>query len=276
MLRLIFAWMFIVALLRTAPLTWAQDGINDLYINYALDHAILCTREEARWFYDALDGYFQLIDSIAQVKNSDTLLHWLRAFDQWDYDNWGPSHGDTCFGLGYLEPALMTAATFSVLEQLTGDIGEIPAQNSLRSVKEMAIFDQLAMDQLEVPISVLRINLVLKDLPHCSREQAIAFYDTIDGFQNQMDKLSPVDDWISLRVRFQLFHIWRRKAWAPFYEQPCGSILSLFNLLEFTAYRAALFKLTASEPSSELQRLVRFLRLIAAEDMATIEARARE
>ncbi len=276
MLRLLFSCSLIIVLLRTAPITRAQSGIKDLHINYALDQAILCTREEAKWFYGTLDGLFQQVDNSARVTDSDSLLLWLRAFDQWDKENWGSSHGDTCFGVAYLEPALMTAAMFNVLEQLTGDIGEIPAQLTFQSVQEMAIFDQLALDQPEVPISVLRINLALRDLPHCSGEQAMAFYDTIDGYQNQMDKLSLVDDRISLRVRFQLFQIWRRKAWASFYERPCGSILSLINLLEFTAYRAALFKLTVSQPAGELQGLVRFVRNIAVEDTAAIEAHARE
>lgn len=169
----------------------------------------------------------------------------------------------------------MAAVMSSALEQLSGDIGEIPAQNTLQIVQEMAIVDQLAIDQPQVPISDLRINLAQKDLRHCSGEQAIAFYDTIDDFQNQTDKLLRVNDWIPLSLRFPLFQIWQQKAWAPFYEQPCGSILSLINVLEFIAYRAALFKLTASEPPGELQRLIRFLRNIGAADKSTIEAHPR-
>ena len=268
--------MFIVALLCTAPHAWAGDGGKDLLINYALEQARQCTREEAKWFYDTLDSFFQQIKDIDRIKDTVAPLHWLKAFELWEYEHWGPTSGGSCFGVAYLEPALMTAAMSSALEQLTGDMGEIPAKNTLQIVQEMAIFDQLAIDQPEFPISDLRINLAQKDLRHCSGEQAMAFYDTIEDYQNQAGKLLLVNDWMPLRLRFQLFQIWRRKTWAPFHEQPCGSILSLINILEFTAYRAALFKLTVSQPPEELQGLIRFARNIGAADRSAIEAYARE
>ncbi|MCY4536782.1 MAG: hypothetical protein OXE52_00985 [Chloroflexi bacterium] len=277
-MRFVRGWMVFLTLAVVGLSVVAQEDAEDdqkLIINNIVDNPILCTHDQATTFYESLDGFQQSLNNIALVKNTDTLQFWLNIHKQWFDETWALLLAEGCHGAKMLIYALRAVASHNLLEHMIGDVGEIPAQDVMRDVRDMAVADLEAIKRTQYPESELQINLIITNLPYCSNNQAIAFYKTIDGYLQEMNKLILVDDWRSLRVWVGMLHAWRQEAWTSFYDQPCGIRLAYMFWIERLTYINALVSVVSGE-TPNIDNLIRPLRDTAAKDLAVIEAMTSE
>ncbi len=277
-MRFIRCWILLLIVAVSVLVTVGQEDVKDdqkLIINNMLDDPILCTRDQATTFYASLDGFQQLLNNITLVKNTDTLLFWLNIHEQWFDETWAPSLTEGCHGAKMLINALEAVASHNLLEHMIGDVGEIPAQEMMRDVWVMATADLEAIERNQYPETEMQINLIITNLPYCSNNQAIEFYETIDGYEQEMNKLALVDDWRSLGVWVGMLHKWRQEAWASFYDQPCGIRLVWMFWMEWLTYINALVRVVSGE-TPNIDYLIEPLSDVMTEDLAVIEAGTNE
>ena len=268
----------------TLVLVAQEDTKNEpvLGINYTIDDPRPCTREQAAKMYETLDGFQRQLKGLDLVTDLDSLADWFAEHNAWVEENWVWSYSDSCDGNAYLVRALNAHGRYRVLERMfavfTGfgiDAMFIsPRANALDEARALAAVDLAAMEEYKDSDIELALNSAVNDLPRCTAERAIQFYETIAGFEGNVAKLLEVDSWDTLfRWAFD-FHLWRTAAWEEFYEQPCGVTVMHIYDVESTTYLAALMQGAGleNEAAEQMTELIQEWRGYAEYDLEVIEA----
>lgn len=221
----------------------ASAQIEDrLAINVGLpdeQYVMLCDSDEARTFYDGLDDAQGLLDSIPDIGGAGSETMWLNSFYRWMHEQFvAVGAGPYCLPQFTNLMALMQLMMYRVGEQYIGNAGEVEAERLLPLMHEMARLDLPRLNAGPVPPNELVLNQPFMQIPYCNVEQARAFYDTVDGYSEQFERLELVDDVRSLSRWVASFQKWVATDWSPFYEHPCGAVLLLVYIGEAMAYAA--------------------------------------
>ena len=240
-------WILLLALAVIGAVTTTQDAtITDgLSINNNFEYVELCSGEQATAFYISLHGYQRQLDKLAGVEDGDALVEWYESYDDWFSKNWKSSFNDSyCHGIEYLVLMLSPYTAYSAIEGMIGEFGSKPAQDVMQTLLEMAAADFTTMAKDEFSESDLEINRMITDLPLCSDEQAIRFYDTVEEYFGKANQVVRLNSLHSLKRWLVIYRSWHGKAWEAFYEKPCGGSLMFIHWLESEAYWAGLDQVT--------------------------------
>ncbi len=237
-----------------------------LEINQTVDEMVPCSRGDAAAFYDSLDGYLELLDSLARLDDLDALGDWYADYNGWIAASWSRFTANGGTGISIMIQALEAHARHSILEQFCGDAGEIHADAALAQLRKMAVVDRAAMELNDSPEVDLEINRLARQIPRCGEDRALAYYATRDGYEKVTDALLKVDSFESLRDWLLAFQAWRNKDWGDFYARPCGAILGDMYYVESRTYLLALMHLVGEDVNQA------FLEL----NMATLEKELRD
>lgn len=253
-----------------------------LGINYTIDDPLPCTREQASKMYETLDGFQGQIKGLDLVTDLDSLADWFAESNAWVEKNWVWSYSDSCDGNDYLVRALNAHERYRILERMFGVFTGFgidamfvsPRADALDEARAMAEVDLAAMEESDDPDIELALNSAVNDLPRCTPERAMQFYETIDGFEGSVAKLLDVDSWDALFSWAFDFHLWRTAAWEEFYEQPCGVTVMHIYAVENKTYLAALMQGAGleDEAAEEITQLIQDWRGYAEYDLEVIEA----
>ncbi len=243
-----------------------------LFINSPIADPRPCTRSQAIRFYSTLRGFQQQMEALSSIKDDEQLGVWFAEFNAWTDANWKQVYADPCDATSFFTTALRATSWWAVLSTVTSIRGEIPADAIMRIVLELAEYDTYAMELVSTPKIILQLNRIVRDLPPCSPEQAIAFYATIDKLEEQSRALLHVDSNKSLVAWVFAFQEWREDTWGRFYDEPCGLILENICHLESRIYAAACMQYNedSSGAASVITKAIDEWRSIATSDMATI------
>lgn len=271
-MQLLRSWILLLALAVTGAVASAQDvTITDgLSINNSLEHIELCSGEQAKAFYISLHGYQQQIDEIAAVKVGESLEEWFLSYNDWHGKEWGAFLDDNyCHGIEYQILMLSPHTAYSAIEGMIGEFGPKPAQDVMQTLLAMAAADFTTTAKDEFSDSDLEINRVITDLPLCSDEQAIGFYDRVAEYFDKASQVARVNSLHSLQLWLVIYRSWHGKAWGAFFEQPCGGSLMFIHWLESEAYWAGLDQVMVGR--NWLHFTIDAIRGQANADMALIE-----
>jgi len=244
----------------------AANSDRKLLINSSVDELRLCTREQATAFYASLDGYFALLDSLAQVDDLDELGDWFEESNSWKEANWSRHPEKIGTGISLMIQALNAHMYHSVIEQFVGEVAEIPADQAVADLRKMAVVDQATMELNDSPDIELELNRIARQIPPCGEDRALEYYATREGYERVTSTLLRVAAFEALRQWLVTFHEWRREAWGEFYERSCGAILGDLYFVESRTYLYA-FMHTVGEDVNQ-----RFLEL----NMSTYEKELRD
>lgn len=117
----------------------------------------------------------------------------------------------------------------------------------------------------------LYINSPIADPKPCSREQAAMLYRTLDGFQQQFEKLSSVRNDEELEVWFGGFNDWTDKNWGPVYANMCDGTSFFTRALRATALWAVLKRVTNIEGTIRADATMELLLPLMEFDMSAME-----
>ena len=285
-------WRCILLTLVFVALTFviaAQEDENDeptLGINYTVNNPLPCSRAQATELYATLDGFQQQIDSLALVRDLETLGAWFSQHNDWVDENWSLSVFGFCDGLEFLLRALIAQARYRAMDRMiTADVGFSldqmfvePRSDALELARELAEIDLAAMEENQDPEVELALNKTASGLPRCNPDRALAFYATIDGYEDQVEALLQVESWESLLGWAFNFHLWRTEAWEDIYEQPCGAALTDTFVIEATTYMAGIRLVSglAAQAADDLTKEIGKWRAYAERDAAAIESETRD
>ena len=267
----VFIMLFTSLMIVSSGIAQDEERSKSLLVNHVLDNAFVCTYEQATSFYETLHGFKERLDEIGLVGDRADLDAWLGEYLQWVVDNWAPFTFEGCQGISFLLDKLHMTAYLTLIQQKTSELGEMFDDDTLNDVETIALVD-LANIERKRPIDVLRINEPIMTWEQCTGDQAIAFYQTLDGFVNQTDDLKLVDEWEALKTWMIRFRRWRDVAWEAIYEAPCGGLLPIARGLELTAYLAGLTQVLEGRTGDALERTIQAMRVAAEADLAVIEA----
>ena len=271
-MRLVDCFFAFIVAAFVCHIAVAQDVPSNLrlHINNDFEQVELCSAEQATEFYISLHGYQRQIKKIAGVKDGETLDEWYLSYNDWYRKEWGTHLDDNyCHGIEYLILMLSPYTAYSVIEGIIGEFGPKPAQDVMSSFLEMAASDFTSMAQDDFDVSELRINHLITDLPLCSDERAIEFYDNLEGYAGKVNQLGRVKSWHTLKLWLVVYRSWHGKAWESFYEEPCGGSLMFIHWLESEAYWAGLDQVTVGR--NWLTETIGAIRGQADADIALIE-----
>lgn len=267
----------------------AQDDAPDevmLFLNRTIDEPIFCTLDEAQAFYQTLDGFQIFLDELALMENAENLAEsWLDEYALWLQEHWASFDDNPCGATRPLMDLLRAKVMYSMLEAAIGEIGEIPADEAMTYARALEETDLQLMDSDDASESELELNRLFADLPRCIVEQALAFYETIDDYTRITSDLGSTgalwhvdaDELVgALFTWAESFDAWRREAWSPYYEAPCGGTQIYVFHLEYRAYLAALLRGAGADPSAMLANTVQVLLDIAEYDKSLIDSMSGE
>lgn len=234
----------------------ASAQIEDrLAINVGVPSATatrFCNNSGARLFYNALDDAQPLIDSIADLQGSATETIWRRNYERWEDKYFDPVPPDlNCL------PALVNLIvvdwliTERYIERYIDDFGEVQAERLLPLIHQMARLDLPALNAGTAEPEALVLNQPYLQMPHCSIQQAQTFYDTIEGYVEQVERLDLVNDRQSFRRWADAFQSWLDSHWSPYHEQPCGWTLFMIIFGAYAGYTDGFNLAEGREDSSQ-------------------------
>lgn len=233
--------VFLVAFIGGGTAAQIEDQlvINVGVMSRALEES-LCDSQQARRFYEALDDGQDLLDSIPDIRGTDSLQLWLNSHHRWqeDFDQ-SASEGLLCMPSALYISALDWLIHHQLIEQFIGDAGDIEAKRLLPLMHEMAQLDLPLLNAGPVEPYALVLNQPFIQIPNCTVAQAQTYYYTGIAYSEQVERLVLVNDVTSLGRWIALYQAWIAAHWAPFYQQPCGWILNSLYLAERHAYRDA-------------------------------------
>lgn len=278
--------LLIMTLAALAAATAAQDGREApaLGINFMIDAPVLCTREQATAVYETLEDFQRQINDLELVNDLDELADWFAVHNAWVEAHWAWAADDSCDGVDYLLRALHAQVRYRIMERMLAKQTGIsldqlfvdPRADAMDVAHEMAEIDLQAMEESTEADVALKLNGAVADVPRCSAERALQFYATIDGFEENVEKLLEVDSWQDWNSWAFNFHLWRIDAWGDFYEQPCGVTLMHTYNIEAQTYLAGLMIMVDIDPSDQLSDLIQQWRAYHEYDLAVIAAMSGE
>ncbi|MCY4062920.1 MAG: hypothetical protein OXG53_11180 [Chloroflexi bacterium] len=116
----------------------------------------------------------------------------------------------------------------------------------------------------------LYINSPIADAKPCTREQAAMLYKSLDGFQQQIAKLSSVKDDEQLADWFAGFNGWTEKNWGPVYANMCDGTSFFTRALRATAMWAVLSRITGIKGEISADAMTEFLSKLADYDLSAM------
>ncbi|MCY3781335.1 MAG: hypothetical protein OXG78_13565 [Chloroflexi bacterium] len=284
-MRVLHSPLLILLLVLFNFATAAQDdapGEVMLFLNRTIDEPIFCTLDRAQAFYQTLDGFQIFFDELALMEGAEYLAEsWLDKYSRWLQEHWATFDENTCGATRPLMDLLRAKVMYSLLEGAVGEIAEIPADEAMTYARALEEIDLQLMDSDEASESELELNRLFAELPRCSVEQALAFYETLDGYTRITSDLGStgalwhVDSDELVEAVFtwaESFDEWRREAWSAYYEAPCGGTQIYVFHLERRAYLAALLRGAGADPSAMLANTVQVLLHIAEYDKSLIDS----
>ena len=233
--------LIIATLSITVIVGSAAAQIEDrLAINVGVPSATatpLCNSQGARLFYDALDDAQDLLDSIPDLSGRETEIMWTRSYDRWGAEYFDPVPADlNCLPALVNLVAVDWLITERSIEHYVGDLGKVEAERLVPLMHQMARLDLPTLNAGPTEPHELVLNQPYLQMPNCSIAQAQAFYETINSYTEQTERLELVNDRTSLRRWMAGFERWIAEHWSPFYEQPCGWVLFMTVYGAYAAY----------------------------------------
>ncbi len=274
-------FLFFINSFVTAAQEDATGGVM-LFLNRTIDEPIFCTLDRAQAFYQTLDGFQIFLDELALMESAENLAEsWLDEYSRWLQEHWATFDENTCGATRPLMDLLRAKVMYGMLEAAIGEIGEIPADEAMTYARALEETDLQLMDSDDASESELELNRLFAELPRCSVEQALAFYETLDGYTRITSDLGSTgalwhvdaDELVgALFTWAESFDAWRREAWSAYYEAPCGGTQIYVFHLERRAYLAALLRGAGADPSAMLANTVQVLLDIAEYDKSLIDS----
>ncbi len=243
-----------------------------LYINSPIADPKPCTREQAAMLYRSLDGFQQQMEALESVNDDGQLADWFAGFNGWTEENWGPVYANMCDGTSFFTRALRASAMWAVLQQVTNIRGTIRADATMEVLSPLADYDMSAMYADISPNLKLQLNRYVRDQPLCSETRTVAFYATIDSFEEKSRALLDVESYESLQAWVMSLSEWLENTWGEFYDNPCGLVFEQLFHLQSRLYLAACMQYNENTygASKILTKLVNDWRGQAASDLAII------
>ena len=243
----IWFWLVALAAMACGAFTFAQDEDvrRSLYINEMVEGSGLCTSQEALEFYDSLDSFEPVINSVLEIEDEQTLLDWFFSYEDWLVsDALTDQDRIYCYGVVIGSLALERNIKYGVLLYLTEGEAAFQEQAALVSPRAIAGGDLASIAAGDLPDAELEINRAYVELELCTIEQAIAYFETVDGYAYETRRAAAIKDSDSLKEWASQFEAWRLEAWSPFYDQPCGTIETVISIHETVSYSLALLRQT--------------------------------
>lgn len=268
MTKSLFLSLILILFLIPLSVVGAQgDSVGALRINALPWVPELCTAGQAQRIYDSYDKYLQAIDNMVLAQD----IH-EASQDPWLFVSSFKILSDHCEGSFFLQAVLLDIVVYMAYEFYMGDMGGIDAERYLRMLRDVMKTDRALIRQEHALAldSELKINQIVNGIAECTPHQALTFYNSLDGFERQMEKRKLVTTDDSLKLWVRIFQRWISIHWALFYEQPCGNVLTHIYLLETAAYMATATE-TADVPQNLHNAILPTLYKFAAHDWAIID-----
>ncbi len=223
--------------------------------------------------YRSLDGFQRQIAKLSSVKDDEQLADWFAGYNGWTEKKWGPVYANMCDGTSFFTRALRATAMWAVLQRVTHIQGTIRADATMEYLLPLMEFDMAAMEQDISPNLKLQLNRIVRDLPLCSEARTVAFYATIDKYQEKSRALLDADSYESLQAWVMSLSEWLETTWGEFYDEPCGLILEQIFHLQARLYLAACMQYNehSSGASKVMNRAIAEWRSQADSDLAIID-----
>ena len=246
-MRVLTILILVALVLASGALAFAQDGdINEsLLLNDLSGNGGICKRQEALAFFASLDGLEQIMNSVVDIADQQSLLDWLNKYDEWILaDEQLESYDPLCYGVLVRGLEMDRNVKYAVLLYLTEGEAAFHEQAALVSAREIAGGDLATIIADALPDVELEINRAFAEHPLCTNKRAIAFLETLEAYAFETGRAAEINDNDSLNEWASRFDAWRLEAWSSFYDQPCGITEIVINIYETVSFSFALLRLT--------------------------------
>lgn len=242
--KLIFPRLLLLVVLITALGRGASAQIEErLAINRGVPAANmddLCNGRAAAVFYEVLDDALFILPSIPDLMEKRKYSTLGDVIDKLNsaYFNPTPAVRDCLPGAANFRGIAVIIAARMVRHAVPA-AKVTAAERRLPIMEDMARLDEPLLGTSDVPYDELVLNQAYIQMPRCSVTRAREFYDTVEGYTNQIDRQGLVFDLSSMKRWLTEYEAWVAEHWAPFYREPCGWVLMLLHAAEFDAYTTA-------------------------------------
>lgn len=249
---------------------WSQnDGIDPpLRINWLLSDFKPCGVEDIAILQSVLADIQTQADYIPIVANAGTLRLWISINHDWINDILRPRIAGGCLSVRHLYLHLDRSLYVRLFNQVFRPEREVSQDDNIHKVRELLDADQETVEDGEVAASEWLINRTITDLPPCTVEEALDFFNLIDSYEREVRNVLsiPSDDAGAVKAYAEQYETWAQEALSPFYERPCGETLVLIHFMETIAYSLVFDWLYYDKAAESLDSAIQFV-----QDRAQIE-----